>query len=173
MNLSNPIEIFKLDITQIQESKHYEPTLYNSGDKLLNDILKSKDVKHRKQLLYLAQKHNSQTLKIRFVLRPFSFVFLLTGVEQYHIVLETLDTEEATYIWNIPKDIETLKAKLKEIDQQLSIIKNKGRQVFLDTQPENFNRILHDYSDEKKGFIIWKGLVEECIKHNFNSIYVK
>ena len=110
--------------------------------------------------MYLAQRHDSPTLKIRFVLSPFSFVFLLAGEEQFHIVLETLDTEEATYVWHIPKDIQTLKIKLKEIDQQLSIIKNNGRQVLLETQPENFNRILHDYSDDKKGFIVWKGVLE-------------
>ena len=46
--------------------------------------------------------------------------------------------------------------EVKEIDQQLNIIRNKGRQVFLETNPENFSRILHDYSDKKKGFIIWK-----------------
>jgi hypothetical protein len=102
-------------------------------------------------------------MKIRFVLSPFSFVFLLTGKEQFHIVLETLDTEEATYLWHFTKEKQTLKIKLKEIDQQLSIIRNKGRQVFLENQPTNFSRILHDYSDNKKGFIIWKDLFEERI----------
>jgi hypothetical protein len=32
-----------------------------------------------------------------------AFVFLLIGEYQYHIVMETLDTEEATYIWHVPK----------------------------------------------------------------------
>ena len=149
-----------LDIAQIQDSRQGEPSLYESGNELLADILKGKNFKHRQQLMYLAQRHDSPTLKIRFVLSPFSFVFLLAGEEQFHIVLETLDTEEATYIWHIPNDIEMLKIKLKEIDQQLSIIKNNGRQVLLETQPENFNRILHDYSDDKKGFIVWKGVLE-------------
>jgi hypothetical protein len=87
----------------------------------------------------------------------------LTGKEQFHIVLETLDTEEATYLWHFPKDKPTLKIKLKEIDEQLSVIRNKGRQVFLKKQPENFSRVLHDYLDEKKGYIIWKDLLEEQI----------
>jgi ribosomal silencing factor RsfS len=152
-----------LDIAQIQDFRHGESSLYGSGEELLEDILKGKNFKHRKQLMYLAQKHDSQTLKIRFVLSPFSFVFLLTGEEQFHIVLETLETEEATYVWHLPKNVETLKVKLKEIDQQLSIMKNKGRQIFLETQPSNFNRILHDYSDDRKGFIIWKDLLEELI----------
>jgi superfamily II DNA or RNA helicase len=149
-----------LDIAQLQGSKRGEPSLYDSGEELLSDILKGKNYKHSKHLMYLAQKHDRQILKIRFVLSPFSFVFLLTGEEQFHIVLETLDTEEATYIWHIPKDIQSLKTTLKEIDEQLSIIKNKGRQVFLETQPKNFNRISHDYTDNMKGFIVWKELVD-------------
>jgi hypothetical protein len=52
---------------------------------------------------------------------------------------------------------------VKEIDRQLNVIRNKGRQAFIDTNPENFSRILHDYSDEKKGFVLWKDLLEEQI----------
>jgi len=89
-----------------------------------------------------------------------SFVFLLAGRDQYHIVLETLDTEEATYIWHIEKS-KPLPEALKEIDQDLNIIRTKGRQTFLKQPPENFNRIVHDYSDDRKGFVIWKDHLEE------------
>jgi hypothetical protein len=61
------------------------------------------------------------------------------------------------------KDKTQLKSQLKTIDEHLSIIRNKGRQTFLDTNPENFSRILHDYSDTQKGFVIWKDLLEERI----------
>lgn len=91
----------------------------------------------------------------------FSFVFLLTGTEQFHIVLETLDTEEATYIWHIDRNTQMLRENFRKIDEDLNIIRNKGRKVFLDNQPKNFSRILHDYSDERKGFAIWKDLLEE------------
>jgi len=90
-------------------------------------------------------------------------VFLLTGSEQFHVVMETLDTEEATYIWHTDKDIGLLRNKLKEIDLDINIIRNDGRHVFLETMPQNFTRILHDYSDERKGFVIWKDLVEEVL----------
>lgn len=100
-------------------------------------------------------------LKIRFVLRPFSFVFLIAGSEQYHIILETLDTEEATYLWHFHKSPSLLPSKLKEIDAQLQIIRNQGRQAFLDLKPENFSRILHDYCNAQKGFVLWKDMLEE------------
>jgi len=150
-----------IDINQIQGEKNN--SLYSSGENLLEDILKKGNYKHQKQLQFLANQHDRITLKIRFVLNPFSFVFLLAGEIQFHIVLETLDTEEATYIWHFTKDKQLLKSKLKEIDEHLEIIKNKGRQAFLANQPESFSRILHDYSEDKKGFIIWKDLLEEQI----------
>ena len=79
------------------------------------------------------------------MLSPLSFVFLLSGDQQFHIVLETLDTEEATYLWHTDKSKQALISKVKEIDKQLNIIRNKGRLAFLDTNPESFSRILHDY----------------------------
>ena len=66
-----------------------------------------------------------------------------------------------SYIWHVDKDIISLQNKLKEIDLGINIIRNEGRQVFLESQPQNFTRILHDYSDERKGFVIWKDLLEE------------
>lgn len=76
-------------------------------------------------------------------------------------VMETLNTEEATYIWHIEKNRQLLWQKLRSIDQDLNIIRNKGRQTFIEKQPENFSRLIHDYSDERKGFVIWKDHLEE------------
>jgi superfamily II DNA or RNA helicase len=156
-NYSNERNENILDINQVQSGSQ----LYESGEELLEDLLKSKQFKHSKQLRYLAEKHAGNLLKIRFVLSPFSFVFLITGAEQFHIVLETLDTEEATYLWHFDKIVSLLPSKLKEIDAHLQIIRNQGRQAFLDTKPENFGRILHDYSNEQKGYVVWKDLLEE------------
>jgi hypothetical protein len=49
-----------------------------------------------------------------------------------------------------------LKARLTEIDQDLGYIRSSGRQAFIDKPRENFSRIIHDYTDVKKGFILWK-----------------
>lgn len=149
-----------LNLRQVQEEQN-GLYLFNSEEELLHDLLKNKNVKHYKQLRYLASMHDGAILKLRFVLNPFSFVFLLTGIEQFHVVMETLDTEEATYIWHIDRNIQMLSQNLRTIDKDLNIIRNKGRQVFLDNQPENFSRLLHDYSDERKGFVVWKDMLEE------------
>ena len=79
-------------------------------------------------------------------------------------MLETLDTDEATYLWHIEKDKMQLKSQLNTIDQHLTMIRNMGRQTFLESKPDNFSRILHDYTDSNKGFVIWKDLLEERIE---------
>lgn len=81
-------------------------------------------------------------MKLRFVVNPFSFVFLLAGENLYHIVLETLDTEEATYIWYIDKSKATLMQNMNCINEELQIIKDKGRQVFITNPPKNFSMIM-------------------------------
>ena len=148
-------------LAQLQPDDQQGGQLFDSEEELLENLLRGRKVKHQKQLLYLAEKHDNSILKIRFVINPFSFVFLLTGEEQYHLIMESLDTEEATYIWHIDKNRRNLVWNLKKIDKQLNLIRNKGRQTFLDSEPENFSRILHDYSDPRKGFFKWKDLLEE------------
>ncbi|WP_445735317.1 TOTE conflict system archaeo-eukaryotic primase domain-containing protein [Mariniflexile sp.] len=137
--------------------------IYSNAEELLNEILKNKQYKHSQHIQYLADRHENQVMKIRFVLNPFSFVFLLAGEQRYFVVLETLDTEEATYIWQTPKNKASLIEEVKQIDNQLSIIRERGRQAFLENSPENFTKIIHDYSDNKKGFILWKSALEEVI----------
>lgn len=147
----------------IKQNDQKNLSLYQSNEELLEDILMNKTVKHFSQLRYLANNHSCSILKLRFVLNPFAFVFLLSGEQQYHIVLETLDTEEATYIWHIEKNISSLKSKLKLIDEDLNTIKKRGRQIYLKNHPENFSKIVHDYSDKRKGFIQWRDTLEERI----------
>lgn len=135
--------------------------IYTDAENILEDLLKGKQYKHSKHIQFLAERHERHVMKLRFVLQPFSFVFLIAGEQNYHIALETLDTEEATYIWHTDKSKTAIIEAIKQIDKQLNIIKEKGRQAYLETHPQNFSRIVHDYSDGNKGFTIWKGLLEE------------
>jgi superfamily II DNA or RNA helicase len=158
--------------SELLDAKHLQNNTNNSqfypnGEDLLEDLLKNKSVKHFHQLRYLADKHESHTMKLRFVLAPFSFLFLLSGATQYHIILETIDTEEATYIWHFFKDKVVLRTGLDRVERDLGFIRVHGRQAFLETSPVGFGRVLHDYGtssasgDERKGFVVWKGGVEE------------
>ncbi len=135
--------------------------LFSSEAVLIDDILNVKNSRHYLQLKYLSSKHEVSVLKLRFVLQPFSFLFMLAGEKKYHIVWETLDSEEATYIWHSDKTRESLRITLGEIEVIMKDIKLKGRQTFLEKERNNFTRVVHDYSDVKKGFVTWKGVLEE------------
>jgi len=49
------------------------------------------------------------------------------------------------------------------VDRDLQQIRDKGRQAFLANPPLNFSRIVHDYTDDRKGFIVWKDMLEERV----------
>jgi predicted nucleotidyltransferase len=135
--------------------------MFKSDKDLIDDILSVKDSKHYHHLKFLAAQHLSSVLKIRFVLQPFSFLFLLQGEKKYHIVWETLNSEEATYVWHFEKTMDALRNGLSEIEGVLNEIKNTGKQDYLNKDHPNFSRIMHDYSAAQKGFIIWKGFLEQ------------
>lgn len=95
------------------------------------------------------------------MLQPFAFIFLIEGIDNQYLVMETVDTEEATYLWCMPKNINELKLEIQKIDSQLNTIRNEGRQKFLESNPIDFSKVQHDYMDSKKGFIVWKEHLEE------------
>lgn len=155
--LINHVQTFDGLLQQASSAK----VLFSTEQVLLDAILNVKKCKHYHHLKYLASRHESFILKLRFVLQPFSFLFLLSGEKRYHIVWETLDTEEATYIWEAEKSREALRVTLNQIEEIITGIRKDGRQEYLKQDHPNFSRILHDYSDPKKGFISWKGTLDE------------
>lgn len=59
--------------------------------------------------------------------------------------------------------MEALISTVSEIDSDIRMITLKGRQSFLDTQPKNFSKIQHDYSEGRKGFVIWRDQLEAIL----------
>ncbi len=133
--------------------------LFASEDELLNIALQNSDARHFLNLKYLASCHTTTLGKIRYMLMPFSFIFMIQGETQSFVVLETYDTEEATYIWQLnPNEFQI---EMQQVNLALETIRTKGRQFILSNPPPNFSRIVHDYSDKMKGFIQWKAVLEE------------
>ena len=141
-----------------------KPTVFYQDEKeLFEDIIKITQTKHYRQLRFLSDKHSYKTMKLRFVQKPFSFLFLLEGEKNYHIVWETLDTEEATYIWHAEKNIQALKQALKKVEDIINVIKVQGKTAYINTTIDPFRRIYHDYSDFVDGFVKWKGELESIL----------
>jgi hypothetical protein len=104
-------------------------------------------------------------MKLRFVLKPtFSFIFLIEGERQYHIIWETLDSQEATYIWHVePKDKALLRVTLRKIEDIINTIKVQGKTAYIQSSEDSYRRIRHDYSDLVEGFVKWKGEIESYL----------
>jgi hypothetical protein len=136
---------------------------YKNDKELFEDLLAISDTKHYKHLRFLSSKHSHEIMKLRFVHKPFSFIFLIEGGRDYHIVWETLDTEEATYVWHIDKDINELKKTLRKIEGIINTIKVQGKTVYISSTDDPFRRIYHDYSDIVDGFVKWKSDLESIL----------
>ena len=155
-------ELFTLDeyIDNFEGYPHGIKALYDDEKALFDDLVAVTNTKHYKHLRYLSSRHAYRIMKIRFVHKPFSFVFLLEGQRQYHIVWETLDTEEATYIWHVEKHLPALKLTLQKIEDVLSVMRTQGKTAYLNAREENLQRIYHDYSTLVDGFARWRAELE-------------
>jgi len=138
-------------------------TFYNNEKDFLDDLLKISNTKHYKHLGFLSSKHLHDVIKLRIIHKPFSFIFLIQGDKNYHIIWETLDTEEATYVWHIEKDPNVLKLTLQELENIIKLIKVQGKTAYINTAEESFTRIYHDYSELVDGFVKWKGDLENYL----------
>jgi hypothetical protein len=136
---------------------------YDDEKQLAEDLLEIGETKHYNHLRLLAARHAHHVMRLRFVLKPFSFLFLLEGTDHYHIVWETLDTEEATYVWPVEKDIHQLKLALKKVEDILQLVKVQGKAAYLSSPDKRYRRIFHHYKEGTKGFVKWKGELESML----------
>ena len=140
------------------------PNAFHRNEReLFEDILSVSDSIHYRHLRFLSEHHAYDIMKLRFVLKPFSFIFLLRGDRHHHIVWETLDTEEATYIWHVTGDIEELKRTLRKVEDIVNVVKVQGKTAYIHAGDEGFRRIYHDYSALVDGFVKWKGELESVL----------
>lgn len=145
------------------DEKFKSNTFHSNDKELFDDLLAISNTKHYKHLRYLSSKHSHDIMKLRFVHKPFSFIFLIQGDRNYHIIWETLDTEEATYVWHITKDINVLKMTLRKIEDIINVIKVQGKTAYISSTDDPFRRIYHDYSELVDGFVKWKGELESIL----------
>lgn len=137
--------------------------LFNDDNDFFETIVEKSATKHYNHLRFLASKHRHDLQKLRIVHKPFSFVFLLSGTDNFHVVWETLDTEEATYMWRFKKDAMSTDQMLAEANLAINIILREGRNEYRLRMESNFERVLHDYKDPQNGFRSWKVELEKII----------
>ncbi len=148
----------------ISEEKIKASTFYSDETEFLLDLTNISNSKHAAHLTYLSGKHCFSEMKLRFVYKPFSFIFLLDGLQNYYFVWETLKTQEATYIWSIPKDKYLLDQNLKKIEDTIRLIQDQTKRDYINSTEDEFERIFHDYKDVKNGFANWKSEMVKILK---------
>lgn len=145
----------------LTENKVKADVLFKDEKSFFEDLLKISNTKHYKHLQFLANKHAFPIMKLRFILKPFSFIFLIKGEEKFYIVWETLNTSEATYIWQAEKDPKAVKTELEKVNDILTSIKMSGKKDYLLLAEGNFIRINHDYLNTATAFDKWKNDIEK------------
>jgi len=136
---------------------------FKDENDFFENLLEKSETKHYRHLRFLSSKHKADLQKLRFVHKPFSFVFLLSGIDTFHIVWETLDTQEATYIWTVDKEEKDLKKVLAETEKTINQIIKDGKSEYINRNEANFNRVFHDYTDLQNGFKNWKDEIEKVV----------
>lgn len=137
--------------------------VFEDENEFFETLLKKSETKHYKHLRFLSSKHKHEIQKLRFVHKPFSFVFLLSSIDKFYIVWETLDTSEATYIRTVANNVEELKQVLARTDKIINLIIREGKNEYISRKEENFNRVFHDYTDLQNGFEKWKDDAEKIV----------
>lgn len=152
--------------SEFSQGKIKTDTFYDNEMAFFEEMLKIQNAKHYNNLKYLAEKHAHAIMKLRFVFNPLSFIFLIEGKGFYHLIWETLKTEEATYIWQVEKDIEKLKIKVREVNEIINSVKIHGKRSYIHSEENNSIRIFHDYSDIDAGFKTWKEGMETIFSNS-------
>ncbi|WP_116124735.1 hypothetical protein [Lewinella sp. IMCC34183] len=134
------------------------------GAELLEEILRTRDVRNAAQLAHLASRQEAGQ-KLRFVLSPrFGFLFFVRGAGMHHFLLELLDSH-ATYVWSFPRVEGTLADHLERVTAEVQHLNAVGRSSYRRTHtfPYPFWTVRHDSigSEFVDGFPRWRARVEE------------
>jgi len=131
---------------------------------LLNKIDKFKTSKHYYHLSHLSSLHDAASFRLRMTGKPVSFIFAVQGAHDYHLVWETYETEEATYVWKLQgRDTKSRQKEVGELLERIKWLRAQNKVAYIQSKPSNFKRIEHDYGQENGGLEKWKASLSEYI----------
>lgn len=131
---------------------------------LLDKLDKFKKSKHYHHLRHLSSLHDTSGFRLRMTGKPISFIFSIRGALDYHLVWETYETEEATYIWKLQgPDSQSRQKAMTELLEKVKWLRARNKMKYIQSKPPNFKRIEHDYSQENNALDKWKTMLSEYI----------
>lgn len=160
-SLFTPEDVF----ASLDDDELGKATLPHDGQDLLAEILRHKKVRNARQLTFLSGTLHEPDTKLRYVLSPtFGFVFLATGQDANHFILELLDSH-ATYVWSIPKDWENREAQFRSVEREIAAIGTLGRGQYRRTLhfEHEFWFVIHENAERGlvDGFPRWRNRLLE------------
>lgn len=145
----------------------------------VEDILSIKKPTHDEHIRYLSARHLHTQVRLRLQKKPFAFLFMLLGRQNSFLVLETLNSKEATYLWKLNAtaaelgdDRNLLRQKFDWVEQEISIISSEGRAAYRANAPGDFFAIWHDY-ESKDGFAVWKDRLDEVLDGKIDQAWAQ
>lgn len=154
-----PLEDF---FNRISEAKVSFKAFYKDEKQYFEDLLRVKKSKHYNHLRYLSSKHAHDVMKLRILLKPFSFIFLVIEKLQFHFIWETLETSEATYLWSFDKD-EAPRPAYQKIEAYIIKMKEQGKTHYISAKDADFTRVFHIYTEGADGFLQWKADMDKLL----------
>lgn len=156
--------------TQIDLEDNVGNVFNQSEEDVLNLLLEKGSVRNKMQLQYLADKRQSDNLKLRYTLKPnFGFLFFVEGEANNHFIWELLNSN-ATYIWSISTLGKDVDSQFKRIESTINLIRTIGREKYKTAyrveRYDNdlvFKIINHEEieSNLSIGFLKWEKRLEE------------
>lgn len=131
---------------------------------LLDAIGKVKPSKHYHHLRYLSSLHDAGIFRLRMTSKPVSFIFVIKGKRHYFLIWETYETEEATYLWELhDHNGLPMENEIKALVDKIKWLREGHKDEYLDSAPETFKRIIHDYSLPDGGISKWTSILTNYI----------
>jgi hypothetical protein len=153
---------------EVFEKSNIKPT----DAEFVEDILAINKPKHADHIRYLSARHATTVMCLRWVKQQRAFLFLLLGKQDSFLILEKLNSKEATYLWKLhakgselSENRGLLKQKREWVEQEISIIRTEGRKVYKANTSDDFTAIWHDYESED-GFAVWKDRLHQVLDEN-------
>jgi len=150
------------------EEKLKEIPMFDEENKNLEGLLekmgRTKRSKHYYHLRHLSARHEGDVFRLRMTGNPVSFIFVLKGRACFHLIWETYETEEATYVWRLMgEDSGARGDEIGELLDKIKWLRMKKKHEYIRSKPANFARIEHDYSQADGGMQKWTRELDECL----------
>jgi hypothetical protein len=133
-------------------------------DWLLEKLSQFKKSKHYYNLRHLSSLHEAGAFRLRMTAKPISFLFVIKGRQDFYLVWETYESEEATYVWRLDsREGQPQRQELNDLIEKIKWLRNNNKNVYRKSPPANFKRIEHYYSQPDGGIEKWKGLLAQFV----------